>query len=110
MQFAATTRADETRPFAIVQFARNAAKASALVSVGISKTLVKSLRAMMPKSPISRSKPPLAPLSRCFCGVPDNSAAGVKVNILWMFDNDVVDIKISVFALDGGPTIPSQTG
>jgi hypothetical protein len=32
------------------------------------------------------------------------------IDCAWMFDNNVVDIKISVLALDGGPTMPSQTG
>ena len=70
----------------------------------------KSLRTMMPRSPISRSRPPLAPALASLRGVPLRSAASVSVATTWTPSSLLVALNASVLPLPAAPTRISQVG
>ena len=92
-------------PAAIIDFTQYA-NVSALVSGCIKSTEPKSLTMMMPKSPICRSSPNLAPAACCFLGVPESNPASVTVAACTTCGQLEVELRISVFADDGGAISP----
>ena len=92
-------------PAAIIDFTQYA-NVSALVSGCIKGTEPKSLTMMMPKSPICRSSPNLAPAACCFLGVPESNPANVTVAACTTCGRLEVELRISVFADDGGAISP----
>ena len=88
---------------------RNAAIASARVSVCIDRMVPKSFKARMPKSPICASSPPLASLALFFLDVPESRPAGVKLVACTTCGRPEVALRISVFAELGGAINDNQT-